>query len=263
MCLSPLRYSAFKGELFRVNADGYACFSCYKVKRAEAFSWAQTDFAKDGSDAQGLPQNSRVCLECGISQGIYEPGICIKIAVQVRQCDFNILDIVTKAADGIICAKCKMPSECSYVTPPPTCTVCVDKHNLPSVDPFTVRPYTGKLRYRDYKFSKKRIHITSVMVRCVHCDHEQSIEINIKRCCRCDIQMCPGCFKRVNNNRWSGVTWCGAECADAASHRWRLQCRKNNEDAKISEFPRRLPACERGRDLFHGEEDCLLGSLLL
>ncbi|SMY24091.1 unnamed protein product [Zymoseptoria tritici ST99CH_1A5] len=62
--------------------DGYACFTCKKVLDVSHFDFCQTDGDRDKEE--GMDEELRFCLPCGVGQGEYPPGREIYLGRRVR-----------------------------------------------------------------------------------------------------------------------------------------------------------------------------------
>ncbi|KAK5119299.1 hypothetical protein LTR85_007655 [Meristemomyces frigidus] len=71
-----------KRKVFTTLADGYACFSCYRVRPKSAFSQKQSARNQAKSSGRyGEIGHTRFCLDCGIKNFFYKPGAIVKVVM--------------------------------------------------------------------------------------------------------------------------------------------------------------------------------------
>ena len=169
-------------------SDGYACFSCYKVK-------PKGEFSKMQSRRQNIKwcSQTRFCLDCGVQNGMYEPKTPIRSATITRRYQQRrvgqVTDLVVKTF--IVCVSCRSLCQCVELENPATCRSC----SWISCDPDTRK---NQARYEDGSTFR------GLYARCEHCHGGRDVAVDLKSCSWWKLSMCTKCssFIHVLDTPW-------------------------------------------------------------
>ena len=169
-----------------VVSDGFACFSCYRVRD-------KSDFATNQVERQGAKSSHtyvhlghrRICIDCALFSGIYRPGTLLNVVSgQAWTISHGVMGPSDKKITRLlVCGDCEQACKFVAVGPPQICSGCEETQT--QIDAWV----TGKAMMD----SRKRGYET---VECVGCRGVRDIRIGAKMlCCKaCDENICKKCF---------------------------------------------------------------------
>ena len=172
---------------FTVLANGYACFGCFKVLDKSAFARNQTEeecgFAKRDYGYQNPGLNKRVCVQCKVRSGKYQPGMVLNAVTSQTMELGRMSKTKSEVVRLLVCFHCGKAHKIVSIGPPQICSGCEDVQL--EID--------GSKQGKDTMQARKKGYET---VECQGCGDANNIRIatNNLRCEGCDQRICRRCF---------------------------------------------------------------------